>query len=242
MKNRGIVLQFLELSRFLAENRQIRCRYWPTFRESALMPMPDAKSPADRRLLKLLAEIRACRLCEPYLSHGARPVIHASSRARICVVAQAPGIRVHETGISFNDPSGDRLREWMGIGREVFYDVDKVAIIGMAHCFPGYDVQGGDAPPRRECAELWQDKLFAALPAFPLTLLIGSYAFDWHLKGRARRTVSETVKAWRDYAPTIIPLPHSSWRNNAWLKKNPWFEADLLPYLRRRVRAVLRPR
>ena len=194
---------------------------------------------SDRKLSKLLAEIRACRICAPHLSHGVRPVIHASSAARICIIAQAPGIRVHETGISFNDPSGDRLRDWMGIGRDVFYDESKVAIIGMGFCFPGYDANGGDAPPRKECAEAWQDKLFAALPKFDLTLLIGTYAFDWHLKGRAKRKVSETVAAWRDYTPAILPLPHPSWRNNAWLKKNPWFEAELLPYLRRRVKQAL---
>jgi uracil-DNA glycosylase len=196
----------------------------------------------DRNLSKLLAEIRACRICEAYLPHGVRPVIRASAKARICIIAQAPGIRVHETGLSFNDPSGDRLRDWMGIGRDVFYDEDKIAIIGMAHCFPGYDANGGDLPPRKECAEAWQDKLFAVLPPFDLTLLIGTYAFNWHLKGRAKKTVSDTVKSWREYIPDLIPLPHPSWRNNAWLKKNPWFAEDLLPYLRRRVKQALKPR
>jgi uracil-DNA glycosylase len=195
---------------------------------------------SDRKLSDLLADIRACRICEKHLSHGVRPVIHASARARICIVAQAPGIRVHETGISFNDPSGDRLREWMGIGRDVFYDEDKVAIIGMGFCFPGFDAHGGDLPPRKECAEAWQDKLFAALPVFDLTLLIGTYAFDWHLKRRAKKNVSETVKAWRDYTPAILPLPHPSWRNNAWLARNPWFAKELLPYLRRRVKQALK--
>jgi uracil-DNA glycosylase len=191
---------------------------------------------------RLLREIRACRICEAHLPHGVRPVIHASAKARICIVAQAPGIRVHETGISFNDPSGDRLREWMGIGRDVFYDDKLVAILGMAFCFPGYDANGGDLPPRKECAEAWQDKLFAAFPRFDLTLLIGTYAFAWHLKGLAKKTVSDTVRAWREYAPDIIPLPHPSWRNNAWLKKNPWFAEELLPYLRKRVKkAIARP-
>jgi uracil-DNA glycosylase len=199
-----------------------------------------AAAAAKRRLARLLKEIRACRVCEPFLSHGARPVIHASATARLCIVAQAPGIRVHETGISFNDPSGDRLREWMGIGRDAFYDENKIAIIGMAHCFPGYDAHGGDAPPRKECAPLWQNKLFATLPPFELTLLIGTYAFDWHLKDRTGKNVSETVRAWRDFAPKTIPLPHPSWRNNAWIKKNPWFETDLLPYLRRRVKQALK--
>ncbi len=189
-------------------------------------------------LTALLAEIRACRICEAYLTP--RPVIRASSTARIGIVAQAPGIRVHETGLSFNDPSGDRLRGWMGIDRDVFYDESKIAIIGMGFCFPGYDANGGDLPPRKECAVAWQDKLFAVLPKFELTLLIGSYAFAWHLKGRAKANVSQTVQAWRDYAPAIIPLPHPSWRNNGWLNKNPWFAEELLPTLRRRVKRALR--
>ena len=194
---------------------------------------------SGRRLARLLREIRACRICEPYLPHGVRPVIHAGMEARICIVAQAPGIRVHETGISFNDPSGDRLREWMGIGRDVFYDEKLVSIIGMGFCFPGWDGHGGDLPPRKECAPAWQDKLFAVLPAFDLTLLVGSYAISWHLKDRAKANVSETVKAWREYTPRILPLPHPSWRNNAWLDKNPWFNSELLPYLRRRVRKAI---
>jgi uracil-DNA glycosylase len=198
----------------------------------------DAKK-ADRRLAGLLRDIRACRICEAHLSP--RPVIHASATARLCIVAQAPGIRVHETGISFNDPSGDRLREWMGVDRETFYDESRIAIIGVGFCYPSTDSHGGDLPPRKECAEAWQDKLFAALPPFDLTLLIGTYAFDWHLKDRAKRSVSETVKAWRDYAPAIIPLPHPSWRNNAWLARNPWFAAELLPELRRRVQQALDP-
>ena len=187
------------------------------------------------KLSRLLAEIRACRICEAQLPHGARPVIHAGAKARLCIVAQAPGIRVHNTGLSFNDPSGDRLRDWMGIGREVFYDEKRVAVIGMGFCYPGTDENGADLPPRKECAPAWQDKLFAALPRFELTLLVGSYAIDWHLKGHKKESVTATVKAWRDYVPAIIPLPHPSWRNNAWIKKNPWFARELLPYLRRRV-------
>ena len=191
------------------------------------------------KLSRLLAEIRACRICAAYLEP--RPVIRASATARLCILAQAPGIRVHETGISFNDPSGDRLRDWMGVGRETFYDESRVAVIGMAFCFPGHDAKGGDLPPRKECARAWQDRLFAVLPAFPLTLLVGSYAIDWHLKDRKKESVTQTVKAWRDYAPGFIPLPHPSWRNNAWLKKNPWFAEELLPYLRRRVKKALKP-
>jgi uracil-DNA glycosylase len=196
----------------------------------------DAKK-ADRRLAGLLRDIRACRICEAHLSP--RPVIHASATARLCIVAQAPGIRVHETGISFNDPSGDRLREWMGVDRETFYDESRIAIIGVGFCYPGTDSHGGDLPPRKECAEAWQDRLFATLPKFPLTLLVGSYAFDCHLGEAAKTNVTETVRAWRDYAPLHIPLPHPSWRNNAWLKKNPWFAKELLPYLRKRVKAAI---
>jgi uracil-DNA glycosylase len=192
---------------------------------------------ADRTLAKLLRDIRACRICEAYLSP--RPVIHASATAKLCIVAQAPGIRVHETGISFNDPSGDRLREWMGVDRATFYDESRVAIIGVGFCFPGYGENGGDLPPRKECAEAWQDKLFATLPKFSLTLLVGIYAQSWHLGDAAKPNVTQTVRAWRQYAPRTIPLPHPSWRNNTWLKKNPWFVKELLPYLRRRVASTI---
>ena len=196
------------------------------------------KAPSE--LDTILKDIRACRICEAYLPHGVRPVVRASTTARLAIVSQAPGIRVHETGLSFNDPSGDRLRDWLGIDRDTFYDESRIAIIGMAFCFPGYDGNGGDKPPRKECAPLWQDKLFAALPDFRLTLLVGSYAQTWHLEGRTKENMTETVKAWREYTPRYIPLPHPSWRNNAWIKKNAWFEAELLPYLRRRVKAALK--
>jgi len=202
--------------------------------------MADGKGMTAEPVGKLLREIRACRICAAYLPHGVRPVIHASARSKICIVAQAPGIRVHETGISFNDPSGDRLREWMGIGRDVFYDDKLVAIIGMGFCFPGWDDNGGDLPPRKECAPAWQDRLFAALPPFKLKLLVGTYAIRWHLNERAKANVSATVKAWREYGPAVMPLPHPSWRNNAWLAKNPWFGDELLPALRRRVKQALR--
>jgi uracil-DNA glycosylase len=196
-------------------------------------------SPAD--LDRLLADIRACRICAPFLPLGARPVIRASATARLAIVSQAPGLRVHKTGLSFNDASGDRLRDWLGMDRETFYDERRVAIIPMGFCFPGYDEKGGDKPPRKECAPTWQAPLFAALPTFRLTLLVGTYALDWHLGDRRKANMTETVKAWREYAPRLLPLPHPSWRNNGWLRKNPWFEAELLPYLRKRVRAALRP-
>jgi uracil-DNA glycosylase len=190
-------------------------------------------------LSTLLAEIRACRLCAEHLSHGARPVLRAGATARLCIAGQAPGIRVHQTGLSFNDPSGDRLRAWLGIDRELFYDEARVAIIAMGFCFPGYTATGADRPPRKECAATWRTRLFAALPDFPLTLAVGSHAIAWHLGARRKSTMTETVRAWRDYGPSLLPLPHPSWRNNAWLKKNPWFEEELLPDLRARVRQVL---
>ncbi len=191
-------------------------------------------------LQNLLTEIRACRLCETFLSHGPRPVLHVSTTARLCIVSQAPGLRVHETGLSFNDRSGDRLRDWMGVNRDIFYDESRIAIAAMGFCFPGYDAKGGDRPPRKECAVHWRQRLFEALPDFELMLLVGSYAQAWHLGERARDSLTETVKAWRDYKPRYIPLPHPSWRNTGWIKKNPWFETELLPYLRRRVKDVLK--
>jgi uracil-DNA glycosylase len=187
----------------------------------------------------LLAEIRACRICAQHLPHGPRPVLRASATARLCIIAQAPGIRVHESGLSFDDPSGDRLRDWLAIDRETFYDESRVAIIGMGFCFPGHDAHGGDRPPRKECADAWHEKLFAVLPPFKLTLLVGTYALGRYLGDAAKANMTETVKAWRDYAPRVIPLPHPSWRNNAWLKNNPWFPNELLPYLRKRVARVL---
>ena len=193
-----------------------------------------------RPLPELLEDIHRCRLCAPHLPHGPRPVLHVSKTARLCIVSQAPGLRVHETGLSFNDASGDRLREWMGVDRGTFYDESRIAIAAMAFCFPGYNAQGHDLPPRRECASTWRKPLFEALPEFKTMLLVGSYAQTWHLGKRARASMHETVRAWREYAPRYIPLPHPSWRNNSWLKKNPWFGENLLPYLRRRVQQVLR--
>ena len=186
---------------------------------------------------RLVREIRACRLCAPYLDP--RPVLHVSATARLCVASQAPGLKVHKTGISFNDASGDRLRDWMGVTREAFYDERRIALAAMAFCFPGYDANGSDRPPRKECAATWRVRLFNALPQFETILLVGSYAQAWHLGDRAKSNMTETVAAWRDYAPRFIPLPHPSWRNTGWLKKHPWFEKDLLPYLRRRVRRLL---
>ena len=161
--------------------------------------------------------------------------------ARLCIVGQAPGLRVHQSGVPFTDPSGVRLREWMDVTEAEFYNDSRVAIVPMGFCFPGYDENGADKPPRRECATAWRARLFAAAQRFSLILAVGGYAQAYHLKGRAKGTLTETVRNWREYSPGIIPLPHPSWRNNAWLKKNPWFEQELLPYLRQRVRRVLAP-
>lgn len=193
---------------------------------------------------KLVADIRACRLCvdEPSgkpLPHAPRPVLRASRTARICLVGQAPGTRVHASGTPFTDPSGDRLRAWIGVTPDEFYDDAKLAIIPMGFCFPGLDAKGGDLPPRRECAPRWRSDLFELMPQIELTLLVGQYAQAWHLGAARKGSLTETVAAWREYLPRAIPLPHPSWRNNAWIRKNPWFEEDVLLYLRGEVRRLM---
>jgi uracil-DNA glycosylase len=184
---------------------------------------------------ELLAEIRACRICHDDLEHGARPVLHVGSGARILIAGQAPGIRVHETGVPWNDPSGDRLRQWLGVDREVFYDTSRFAIVPMGFCFPGTEKGKGDLPPRPECRATWHERLLRAVPDVDLTLCIGQYAIAYHLGDRRKRTLTETVEAWKTFMPGHLPLPHPSGRNNIWLKRNPWFEAEVLPALRRRV-------
>ena len=160
--------------------------------------------------------------------------------ARLLIAGQAPGQRVHDTGIPFNDRSGDRLRDWLGIDRKTFYDTARTAILPMAFCFPGYSAKGADLPPPGICAETWRASALAEIGPAPLTLLIGGYAQAWHLGAAARRAgVTGTVAAWRDHAPEVFPLPHPSWRNTGWLKRNPWFDAELLPVLRARVKEVL---
>lgn len=183
----------------------------------------------------LLAEIRACRICHDDLEHGARPVLHVGSGARILIAGQAPGIRVHETGVPWNDPSGDRLRQWLGVDREVFYDTSRFAIVPMGFCFPGTEKGKGDLPPRPECRATWHERLLRAVPDVDLILCIGQYAIAYHLGDRRKRTLTETVEAWKTFMPGHLPLPHPSGRNNIWLKRNPWFEAEVLPALRRRV-------
>ncbi|HEY3636991.1 MAG TPA: uracil-DNA glycosylase family protein [Rhizomicrobium sp.] len=189
----------------------------------------------NNNLDAVLKDIRACRICEPHLPHQPRPVLQVSRTARLFIVGQAPGLRVHETGLSFNDRSGDRLRDWMGIDRATFYDHSRIAIAAMSFCFPGYDKNGHDLPPRPECAKAWRERLFGTLPEMPLLLLVGRHAQRWHLGSTVKENLTETVKAWREYAPRYVPLPHPSWRNSGWLKKHPWFESELLPFLRARV-------
>lgn len=201
---------------------------------------------APQSLGAVLAELRACRLCRdmprygPPLPHEPRPVIQAEASARLLIASQAPGTRVHASGQPFTDRSGDRLRDWLGLDKERFYDASRVAIVPMGHCFPGLDAKGGDLPPRRECAPAWRPRVLAALPDIELILVIGRYAQAWHLGPKAAADLTATVANWRaifarDRRPRILPLPHPSWRNNGWLRKNPWFEAELVPVLRAEV-------
>lgn len=186
---------------------------------------------------ELLSDVRACTLCEPDLPFGAHPVVQLHPDARILVASQAPGRRVHASGIPFDDPSGDRLREWLGIDKTTFYDPRKLAILPMGFCYPGTG-KSGDLPPRPECAPTWQNKLLAQLPKLELTLAIGQYAQQWHLN-EPKRTLTERVKDWRHYWPDVVCLPHPSPRNNIWMKRNPWFETEVIPELRKRVKELL---
>ena len=190
------------------------------------------------RLPLLLKEVRACTICAAHLPLGPRPVLQVDARARILINGQAPGRKVHATGVPFDDASGDRLRQWMGIDRAVFYDASTVAILPMGLCYPGTG-KSGDLPPRRECAPQWRAPLLAAMPRIELTLVIGQYAMAWHLPDAHTGTLTETVRAWRTHWPALLPLPHPSPRNNIWLKANPWFSAEVLPVLQARIRALL---
>ena len=190
-------------------------------------------------LQTLVAEVRACRACAEHLPLGPNPVLSVARSARILILSQAPGTRVHETSLNFNDRSGDRLREWMGVDRETFYGNNRIAVMGMGFCYPGRDAKGGDLPPRPECAPLWHPRLLAALPNVELTLLVGSYAIDYYLPAARKISMTETVKAWRKAPKGILPLPHPSWRTTAWERKNPWFGAEALPELRVRVAALV---
>ena len=188
---------------------------------------------------KLQENIRACTLCAAHLPLGPRPVLQISRTARILIAGQAPGSKVHASGIPFDDASGDRLRDWLGLDRKIFYDASRVAILPMGFCYPGTG-KSGDLPPRPECAVAWREKILGELRAVKLTLVIGQYALDWHLGARAKATLTETVQAWMEFSPKLFPLPHPSPRNNIWLKKNPWFARDVLPELRTQVNEALR--
>ena len=187
----------------------------------------------------VLAGIRACRACAGELPHEPRPVVMVRPQTRLLICSQAPGRRVHESGLPFDDPSGDRLRGWMGVDRATFYDHPAIGVAAMAFCFPGTDPAGGDYPPPARCAALWRRRLLAELPHVELTLLLGAPAQAWALGKGAGRSMSETVAAWRSFLPHTLVMPHPSWRNTAWLRRNPWFEAEVAPYLRERVGLIL---
>ena len=204
---------------------------------------------SDEELGLLREQILKCRICRDQpagspLPHEPRPVLQVDARARLLIAGQAPGARVHASGRPFTDQSGDRLRDWLGIDADIFYDAARVAIVPMGFCFPGLDAKGGDLPPRRECAPMWRAQIMQGLPNLELVVVIGQYAQAWHLGDRRRSTLTETVRGWREVydtqTPRVLPLPHPSWRNNAWLKRNPWFAAELLPVLRADVRGLVR--
>ena len=190
-------------------------------------------------LATLLQEIRACAVCADALPLGPRPILQAGSGARLMICGQAPGSKAHAAGRPFSDPSGERLRAWLALAPETFYDVRRVAIVPMGFCYPGRDRAGGDRPPRPECARLWRHRLLSLLPAVELTLLVGQPAVAWHLGPRRKASLTETVRAWREYLPRHLPLPHPSWRNSGWLRRHPWFEAECLPALRAEVHRLL---
>jgi uracil-DNA glycosylase len=189
----------------------------------------------------LLADIAACRACAGELPHEPRPVVRVRDETRLLICGQAPGRLVHESGLPFTDASGDRLRSWMGIDSEIFYGNPAIGVAAMAFCYPGTAPKGGDYPPPRRCAQLWRPQLLAKLSKVELTLLVGGYAQAWALGPRAKPSMTATVAAWREYLPDFLPMPHPSWRNTGWLRRNPWFEAEVTPYLQARVQAILTP-
>jgi uracil-DNA glycosylase len=204
-------------------------------------------------ILRLRDSIARCRICRDTplkgegdrLPHEPRPVAVISAKAKILIAGQAPGLRVHESGLPFNDASGDRLRTWLNVDRDMFYDADRFAIVPMGFCFPGYDERGSDLPPRRECAPRWRDEAMSAMLQIELVLAIGQYAQAYHLGDRRKKSMTETVQNWRNYLQTntgipVLPLPHPSWRNTSWLRKNPWFEQEILPTLRQHVEILTR--
>ncbi len=190
------------------------------------------------KLDSILADIRRCKVCKAHLPHRPRPVLQAGRSARIVIIGQAPGSKVHESGVPWRDQSGDRLRNWMGIDDITFYDPSLVALVPMGFCYPGA-ADGADLPPRPECAPLWHARLFAVLPKLKLTLLIGIHAQGYYLQDHPKATMTDTVRGFATYSPDRFPLPHPSWRSTGWMRRNPWFEAEVLPALRRRVRSAL---
>jgi len=192
---------------------------------------------AMKRVEALLAEVRACTICASHLPHGVRPVVQLHPAARLLIAGQAPGRKVHASGVPFDDVSGDRLRDWLAVDHDTFYDAGRIAIVPMGFCYPGTG-KSGDLPPRPECAPAWRAQLLDCLENLQLTLVIGQYAQAYHLD-TSKSTLTQNVQAWRNYAPDIVPLPHPSPRNNLWLRRNPWFETELLPALRQRVAEVL---
>lgn len=186
----------------------------------------------------LIKDMRSCRLCAAALPQEPKPIFQLHVQARILIAGQAPGVRAQQSGVPFDDASGERLRDWMGVARDMFYDPECIAILPMGFCYPGRG-RSGDLPPRPECANAWRQAVLDRLGNLRLTLLIGSYALDWHLGDRQQATLTDTVRAWKNYLPSILPLPHPSPRNNIWLRKNPWFEAEVLPALRAAVRRAL---
>lgn len=193
----------------------------------------------SRALSTLFQDVRACTECAAHLPLGPRPVVKGKLSARIMIIGQAPGTKVHESGIPWDDASGRRLRQWLDLDSETFYDERHIAIVPMGFCYPGANPKGGDNPPRPECAPLWHPPIRQALRHVELTLLVGHYAQRWYLKGQMKKTMTETVRAYQEYLPAFLPTPHPSWRTTHWLKKNPWFEAEIIPDLRRRVRRLL---
>lgn len=187
---------------------------------------------------RLADEIATCRHCAEHLPHGVRPVVSFSETARLLIIGQAPGSKVHESGVPWDDASGDRLRDWTGLTRDQMYDAAKVALVPMGFCYPG-KTSGGDNPPRRECAPLWHQRILDLLPQDRLTLLVGSYAQAHYLPGTGKLSMTERVGRYRDFLPGIFPLPHPAWRSVGWMRKNPWFEAEVLPELRQRVAGLV---
>lgn len=195
--------------------------------------------PSAVKSFAIIEDVKACIECLSILPMGPRPVLQIHPDAKILIAGQAPGLKVHKTGVPFDDQSGDRLRDWMGVDKDVFYDASKIAILPMGFCYPGTG-KSGDLPPRKECAVKWRQQLLDLMPQIETTLVIGQYALSWHLKDSKKKNLTETVKAWQEYWPTNLPLPHPSPRNNIWLKKNAWFEETVLPELKIKMQQLLK--